>query len=97
MNAAGGTRSEASELAELTRRAGLGAHVDVVPGPLLRATRGHLLTHVSRNELSSATEHRHRAPADELRVQQRGLLRNVAVGEKSLRKHWRHWVAVSRR
>ena len=46
VNLAGGTLSEANEVAELMRQAGLGAHVDVVPGPLLRATRGNLLTHM---------------------------------------------------
>jgi len=46
INVAGGTSDEASRVAELLRQAGLGAHVNVVPGPLLRATRGNLLTHM---------------------------------------------------
>ena len=43
------------EIAELMVAAGLGAHTDVVPGPLLRATRGHLLTHMPLAPDSSYT------------------------------------------
>lgn len=55
VNVAGGTLDEANAAAETLRAAGMGRYLDVVPGPLLRATRGHLLTHMPLVPESSYT------------------------------------------
>lgn len=46
VNIGGGSKTEAEEVAEWAKQAGLGAFVNVTPGPLLRATRGASLTHM---------------------------------------------------
>ena len=55
VNIAGGTKEQASRVADLLRDGGLGRYIDVVPGPLLRATRGRLLTHMPLSPDSSYT------------------------------------------
>jgi hypothetical protein len=62
VNVTGGTR-EGSDIAEATawlRSKGFGAHVDIVPGPLIRATSGHKLTHMPYSPTST---HVHLVPA----------------------------------
>ena len=53
VNIAGGSQREAEAAAEELRAGGLGDYVAVVPGPLLRATRGKLLTHMPLSQDSS--------------------------------------------
>ena len=62
VNVAGGAR-EGKDIAEASawlRGKGFGAYVDIVPGPLIRATSGHKLTHMPYSPTST---HVHLVPA----------------------------------